>query len=59
MDNQTTPFFMSVFDLTSEKPPFKYHFEPPQLKGSYMKGKLGYDTIYETGTLGKLLTMYT
>lgn len=57
-DNQGTSFSASVFDLTTNRPLFDFHFEAPQLNGSYTKGKLTDNTIYRTGSLGKLLTMY-
>lgn len=56
-DNQTTSFSVSVFDL-SDKPLFNFHFEAFGLNGSYTKGNLSDDTIYRTGSIGKLLTMY-
>lgn len=58
-DNQATSFSASVFSLTSEEPLFEFHFEAPQLNGSYTAGKLSENTIYRTGSLGKLLTIYT
>lgn len=58
-DNQGTSFSASVFSLVSDEPLFEFHFEAPTLEGSYTKGKLTEDTIYRTGSLGKLLTIYT
>jgi hypothetical protein len=58
-DNQGTSFSASVFSLTSDKPLFEFHFEAPTLNGSYTKGKLTENTIYRTGSLGKLMTVYT
>ncbi|KIW11614.1 hypothetical protein PV08_10916 [Exophiala spinifera] len=57
-DNQGTSFSASVFDLTSDEYLFEFHFEAPGLNGSYTKGKLSENTIYRTGSLGKLLTIY-
>lgn len=57
-DNQGTSFSASVFDLTSNEPLFDFHFEAPQLNGSYTRGRLTDNTIYRTGSLGKLLVMY-
>ena len=59
LDNQGTSFSASVFSLTSDEPLFEFHFEAPTLNGSYTKGKLTENTIYRTGSLGKLLTVYT
>ena len=58
LDNQGTSFSASVFDLTSNEPLFEFHFEAPTLTGSYTKGNLTENTIYRTGSLGKLLTVY-
>ena len=58
LDNQGTSFSVSVFTLTSDEPLYEFHFEAPGLNGSYTKGKLTENTIYRTGSLGKLLTMY-
>lgn len=58
IDNRGTSFSASVFDLTSNEPLFDFHFEAPELKGSYTRGKLTDNTIYRTGSLGKLLVMY-
>lgn len=58
-DNATTSFSASVFSLKTGKSIFEYHFEAPQLNGSYTKGKLTENTIYRTGSLGKLMTIYT
>ncbi|KAK5172114.1 uncharacterized protein LTR77_003752 [Saxophila tyrrhenica] len=55
-----TAFSASVFSLKTGKSIFEYHYEAPTLgKGSYTKGKLTEDTIYRTGSLGKLLLIYT
>lgn len=55
-----TAFSASVFSLVTGEPIFEYHYEAPILgKGSYTKGKLSEDTIYRTGSLGKLLLVYT
>ncbi|EED23038.1 penicillin-binding protein, putative [Talaromyces stipitatus ATCC 10500] len=59
LDNQTTSFSVLVFDLTSDEPLFDFHFEAPGLDGSLTKGNLSDETIYRTGSVGKLLTMYT
>ena len=58
LDSQGTSFSAAVFDLTSNEPLFEFHFEAPTLNGSYTKGKLTEDTIYRTGSLGKLFTIY-
>lgn len=58
-DNETTSFSLSVFSASDKKPLFEYHFEAPGLNGSYTKGKLTEDTIYRSGSLGKLLVVYT
>lgn len=58
LDNQTTSFSVSVFDLTRDEPLFNFHFEAFGLNGSYTKVRLGDDTIYRSGSIGKLLTMY-
>ncbi|KAI1609311.1 putative penicillin-binding protein [Exophiala viscosa] len=58
-DNRATSFSASVFSLTSDVPLFEFHFEAPQLNGSYTQGQLSANTIYRTGSLGKLLTIYT
>ncbi|KAH8703424.1 putative penicillin-binding protein [Talaromyces proteolyticus] len=57
-DNLGTSFSASVFDLGNNEPLFDFHFEAPQLNGSCTRGKLTDDTIYRTGSLGKLLVMY-
>jgi hypothetical protein len=59
LDNQGTAFSASVFSLASDEPLFEFHFEAPTLNGSYTKGKLTENTIYRTGSLGKLLSIYT
>lgn len=58
LDVQGTSFSASVFVVGSDKPLFEYHFEAPGLNGSYTKGKLSEDTVYRTGSLAKLFTMY-
>ncbi|KAH8812245.1 putative penicillin-binding protein [Xylogone sp. PMI_703] len=58
IDNQATSFSASVFDTTTKAPLFDFHFEAPQLNGSYTKGKLTDSTIYRIGSLGKLLVVY-
>lgn len=59
LDNQGTSFSASVFSLVDDKPLFEFHFAAPTLNGSYTKGKLSENTIYRTGSLGKLLSVYT
>jgi hypothetical protein len=55
-----TAFSASVFSLKTGEPIFEYNFEAPELpKSSYTKGRLSENTIYRTGSLGKLLTIYT
>jgi hypothetical protein len=58
VDNQTTSFSVTVFSALTNDTLFEYHFEAPQLNGSYTKGNLTENTIYRTGSLGKLLTMF-
>lgn len=58
IDNQTTSFSVAVFSATDNSTLFEYHFEAPQLKGSYTKGSLTENTIYRTGSLGKLFVMF-
>lgn len=58
VDNQETSFSISVFSTNSNETLFTYHFEAPLLNGSYTRGKLTDDTIYRTGSLGKLLSVY-
>lgn len=58
-DNETTSFSLSVFNAFDAKPLYEFHFEAPGLNGSYTKGKLTEDTIYRSGSLGKLMTVYT
>lgn len=58
-DNMTTSFSASVFSVGSDDPLFEFHFEAPGLGGSLSAGKLSEDTIYRTGSLGKLLVTYT
>ncbi|KAK6385612.1 hypothetical protein LTS17_001182 [Exophiala oligosperma] len=58
-DNMTTSFSASVFSVESDSPLFEFHFEAPGLNGSLNAGKLSENTIYRTGSLGKLLVAYT
>ncbi|KAE9373918.1 putative penicillin-binding protein [Stipitochalara longipes BDJ] len=58
IDNQTTSFSASVFSATTNETLFEYHFEAPGLNGSYTKGNLTENTIYRTGSLGKLFMVY-
>lgn len=58
VDTQTTSFSASIFSAASNETLFDFHFEAPQLKGSYTKGRLTDATVYRTGSLGKLLTIY-
>jgi len=58
IDNQTTSFSIAVFSATDNSTIFDFHFEAPQLNGSYTAGKLTDNTIYRTGSIGKLLTIY-
>lgn len=58
LDTKGTSFSASVFIVGSDEPLFEYHFEAPGLNGSYTKGRLTENTIYRTGSLAKLLTMY-
>jgi hypothetical protein len=58
IDNQETSFSISVFSAQSNETNFDLHFEAPQLSGSCTKGRLTDDTIYRTGSLGKLMTVY-
>ena len=58
LDNQSTSFSIAVFSATDNSTIFDFHFEAPQLNGSYTRGKLSDDTIYRTGSIGKLLTVY-
>jgi hypothetical protein len=58
IDNETTSFSATVFSATTNDTLFTYHFEAAQLNGSYTKGKLGDDTIYRAGSMGKLFTMF-
>jgi len=58
-DSETTSFSLSVFNAFDDKPLYEFHFEAPGLNGSYTKGKLSEDTIYRSGSLGKLMTVYT
>lgn len=58
IDTQETSFSISVFSTNGNETLFSYHFEAPLLNGSYTRGKLTDDTIYRTGSLGKLMTVY-
>jgi hypothetical protein len=58
IDNQTTSFSASVFSTTISETLFEFHFEGPELNGSYTKGSLSENTIYRTGSLGKLFMVY-
>jgi hypothetical protein len=58
LDTKGTSFSASFFIVGSDKPLFEYHFEAPDLNGSYTKGNLTENTVYRTGSLAKLLTMY-
>jgi hypothetical protein len=58
-DNLTTSFSLSVFRLADDEPLFEYHFDAPGLNGSVTGSKLTEDTIYRTGSIGKLMTVYT
>jgi hypothetical protein len=58
VDNQTTSFSVAVYSATTNDTLFEYHFAAPQLNGSLTKGKLTDNTIYRTGSLGKLFMMY-
>ena len=59
VDPGATSFSAAVFSTSSDGAIFDFHFEAPALKGSYTNGKLTDNTIYRTGSLGKLLTVYT
>lgn len=58
VDNQTTSFSAQVFSAITNETLFEYHFAAPQLNGSLTKGSLTENTIYRTGSLGKLFMMY-
>lgn len=58
IDTQETSFSVSVFSTHSNETLFTYHYEAPLLNGSYTRGKLTDDTIYRTGSIGKLLSIY-
>lgn len=58
-DRHGTSFSVSVFSGKEDAPLFEYHFEASELNGSYTKGRLTENTIYRTGSLGKLMTVYT
>jgi hypothetical protein len=58
IDNLETSFSISVFSAETNDTIFDYHFEAPHLNGSCTKGSLTDDTIYRTGSLGKLMTVY-
>jgi hypothetical protein len=58
VDNQTTSFSIAVFSAATNETLFEYNFEAPQLNGSLTKEKLTENTIYRTGSLGKLFVMF-
>lgn len=58
IDNETTSFSVAVFSATTNETLFEYHFEAPQLNGSLSKSKLTDETIYRSGSMGKLLVMF-
>jgi hypothetical protein len=58
VDNQTTSFSIAVFSAATNETLFEYNFEAPQLNGSLTKGKLTENTVYRTGSLGKLFIMF-
>jgi hypothetical protein len=58
-DNETTSFAASVFSLTTGESLLDFNFEAPGLNGSLSEYHLTEDTIFRTGSLGKLLTVYT
>jgi hypothetical protein len=58
LDTKGTSFSASFFIVGSDDPLFEYHFEAPDLNGSYTKGSLTENTVYRTGSLAKVLTMY-
>lgn len=58
IDNQSTSFSIAVFSATDNSTILDFHFEAPQLNGSYTAGELTDNTIYRTGSIGKLLTIY-
>ena len=58
LDQNGTSFSAQVFSLYSNKSLFEFHFQAPTMNGSYTKGNLTENTIYRTGSLGKLLTVY-
>ncbi|KAK5050904.1 hypothetical protein LTR84_003463 [Exophiala bonariae] len=58
-DQDTTSFSVSVFSKNDDALLFEFHYEASELNGSYTKGSLTENTIYRTGSLGKLMTVYT
>ncbi|EXJ89929.1 hypothetical protein A1O3_02996 [Capronia epimyces CBS 606.96] len=58
VDNQTTSFSVAVFSAVTNETLFEYHFAAPGLNGSLTKGNLSENTIYRTGSLGKLFVTY-
>jgi hypothetical protein len=58
-DNVTTSFAASVYDLNTGESIWDYYWAGPELKGSLSKGALTEDTIFRSGSLGKLFTVYT
>lgn len=57
IDNDTTSFSVQVFGVQSDEPLLDYHFEAPGLEGSTKK-PLSENTVYRSGSLGKLMTVY-
>lgn len=57
VDNQTTSFSVQVFSSSFDEPLLDYHFEAPGLAGS-TNATLGENTVYRSGSIGKLMTMY-
>lgn len=58
VDAQTTSFSVAVFSATTNDTLFEYNFEAPGLNGSLTRGNLTENTIYRTGSLGKLFVVY-
>lgn len=58
-DQETTSFSVSVFSKHDDNLLFEFHYEASELNGSYTKGRLTENTVYRTGSLGKLMTVYT
>jgi hypothetical protein len=58
IDNEETSFSVQVFSTLNNETLFDFHFEAPKLNGSYTKGKLSDQTVYRTGSLGKLMAVY-